>query len=121
MGRLLNTSLPLILMTVLVSILSMGACTAQQGKEVDYAKAFLVDVRTPAEFAVGSAKGAVNFPLNEVASRIDEFEGKGQVVVFCRSGSRSGQAKSVLDSKGIRNVVNGGTWQQVSAKLTAKK
>lgn len=121
MGRLLNTSLPLILMTVLVSILSMGACTAQQGKEVDYAKAFLVDVRTPAEFAEGSAPGAVNIPLNELPQRMAEFKGKENVVVFCRSGSRSGQAKSILDSNGMKNVVNGGTWQQVSNRLTARK
>jgi len=34
--------------------------------------------------------------------------------VFCRSGNRSGQAKMILEQNGIKNVVNGGTWQNVS-------
>lgn len=69
--------------------------------------AFLVDVRTPEEFASGSVKGAVNIPLNEVQNRVKEFEGKPSVIVFCRSGNRSGQAKGILESNGIKNVTNG--------------
>ena len=77
--------------------------------------AFLVDVRTPAEFAGGSAKGAVNIPLDNVSRDIKKFEGKNHIVVFCRSGNRSGQAKSILEQKGFKNVTNGGTWQDVAA------
>lgn len=69
--------------------------------------AFLVDVRTPEEFAEGSVKGAVNIPLNQVESRASEFEGKPSVILFCRTGNRSGQAKEILESKGIENVTNG--------------
>lgn len=76
--------------------------------------AFLVDVRTPAEFAGGSAKGAVNIPLNEVQNRLSEFDSKKKVVVFCRSGSRSSQAKNILEQNGFHNVINGGTWQKVN-------
>ena len=77
--------------------------------------AFLVDVRTPAEFAGGSAKGAVNIPLDNVSRDTKKFEGKNHIVVFCRSGNRSGQAKSILEQKGFKNVTNGGTWQDVAA------
>jgi phage shock protein E len=94
--------------------------SAGQDGATDYSKAFLVDVRTPGEFAEGSVPGAVNIPLNEVEARVKEFQGKGQVVVFCRSGSRSGQAKSILDANGVANVVNGGTWQQVKNQIKAK-
>ena len=69
--------------------------------------AFVVDVRTPEEFADGSFPGAVNIPLDDVQSRIKEFEGKPSVIVFCRSGNRSGQAKKLLESNGIQNVTNG--------------
>jgi len=75
--------------------------------------AFLVDVRTPGEFAGGSVPGAVNIPLDQVSSQIARFKGKKGVVVFCKSGMRSGQAKSILDQNGIPQVINGGTWQNV--------
>jgi len=74
-----------------------------------------VDVRSPVEFAGGSAKGAVNIPLDNITQQIKKFEGKKNILVFCRSGNRSGQAKSILEQKGIKNVVNGGTWEQVNA------
>jgi phage shock protein E len=75
--------------------------------------AFLVDVRTPAEFSGGSVKGAVNIPLDKVQSQLSKFKNKKSVVVFCRSGNRSSQAKRILESNGFQNVINGGTWQNV--------
>lgn len=77
----------------------------------------MVDVRTPAEFAEGSVKGATNIPLDEVEHQIDKFKGKKNIVVFCRSGSRSSQAKTVLEKNGFSNVTNGGTWQDVNEKI----
>lgn len=76
--------------------------------------AFLVDVREPGEFAGGTAKGAVNIPLGSVASQLSRFEGKDNIIVFCRSGNRSGQAKTILEQNGFKNVVNGGTWENVN-------
>jgi rhodanese-related sulfurtransferase len=75
--------------------------------------AFLVDVRSPSEFASGSVKGAVNIPLDSVTQQIKKFEGKKHIVVFCRSGNRSGQAKQILEQNGFNNVTNGGTWENV--------
>lgn len=76
--------------------------------------AFLVDVREPGEFAGGTAKGAVNIPLGSVASQLEKFKGKENIIVFCRSGNRSGQAKTILEQNGFKNVVNGGTWENVN-------
>lgn len=75
--------------------------------------AYLVDVRTPSEFAQGHVKGSVNIPLDKIPTQLDKFKGKENIVVFCRSGNRSAQAKSILENNGIANVVNGGTWQNV--------
>lgn len=75
--------------------------------------AFLVDVRTPAEFSQGHVKGSVNIPLNLLATQLSKFKGKDQIVVFCQSGMRSSQAKSLLEQNGITNVINGGTWNNV--------
>ncbi len=69
--------------------------------------AFVVDVRTPEEFAEGSYPGAVNIPLNEIESRVGEFKNKPSVVVFCKTGNRSGQAKEILEKNGIKSVTNG--------------
>ena len=76
--------------------------------------AFLVDVREPDEFAGGTAKGAVNIPLGSVATQLTKFKGKENIVVFCRSGNRSGQAKTILEQNGFTNVLNGGTWEDVN-------
>jgi phage shock protein E len=76
--------------------------------------AFLVDVRSAEEFQTGSAPGAVNIPLNEIPGSLAKFQGKDAIVVFCRSGNRSGQAQLFLKQNGIANVVNGGTWMDVA-------
>jgi phage shock protein E len=77
--------------------------------------AFLVDVREPSEVAEGGVEAAVNIPLGTVLTNIDAFKDKENIVVFCRSGNRSGQAKVILEQNGITNVTNGGTWQDVNS------
>ena len=81
------------------------------------AGAFLVDVRTPEEFESGHVEASINIPLGEVTARIEEFRGKSAIIVFCRSGNRSGQAKVILAQAGISNVTNGGTWQDVKKHI----
>ena len=90
-----------------------GGHTADS-KEIIQQGAFLVDVREPGEFADGTAKGAVNIPLGSVAAELNKFKGKENIVVFCRSGNRSGQAKAILEQNGFKNVINGGTWEEVN-------
>jgi rhodanese-related sulfurtransferase len=79
--------------------------------------AFLVDVRSPGEFADGNVKGSVNIPLDQVQNQLAKFKEKENIVVFCRSGNRSSQAKSILEQNGFTNVTNGGTWQDVNAAI----
>ena len=89
-----------------------------QLKEIVKEGAFLVDVRTPSEFGSGSVKGAVNIPLDKVSGQLSKFKGKKHIVVFCRSGNRSSQAKSILEKNGFDNVINGGTWNNVQKVIT---
>lgn len=91
-----------------------------QLKEVVKNGAFLVDVRTPFEFSSGSAKGAVNIPVDKVPSQLAKFKNKKGIVVFCRSGNRSSQAKSILEQNGFQNVINGGTWESVNRIVNEK-
>lgn len=83
--------------------------------------AFLVDVRTPGEYASGHVAGSVNIPLDQIQSQLAKFKGKTEIVVFCRSGMRSSQAKSILERNGFKNVINGGTWNRVNQIVQQNK
>lgn len=76
--------------------------------------AFLVDVRSPKEFAESNVEGSINIPLDQVQNQLAKFKGKESTVVFCRSGNRSGLAKLILERNGFTNVINGGTWLTVN-------
>ena len=73
--------------------------------------ATLVDVRSLAEFAAGSAPGTINVPLQELGSRLSEIPKDAPVVVACASGTRSGMARMALKRQGYREVYNLGTWR----------
>ena len=80
---------------------------------------FLVDVRTPGEFAAMTLEGAINIPLSEIPKQLQKFKGKSNIVVFCRSGSRSAQATAILKRNGFNQVTNGGSWQNVAKTLAS--
>jgi phage shock protein E len=99
-------------MSILQSLFG-GGQTADL-KNVIEQGAFLVDVRTPGEFLEGHVKGSVNIPLDAVPTQLAKFKNKKNIIVFCRSGARSSQAKSILEQNGFTNVINGGTWDYVN-------
>ena len=90
-----------------------GGSTSPDLQTIISVGAFLVDVRTREEFAGGHIKGSVNIPVAEIVNQLSKFEHKSNIVVFCQSGGRSWQAKSILKQNGFNNVVNGGTWTSV--------
>ena len=74
----------------------------------------LIDVRTPGEFKSGSVRGAINIPVEGIQHNMQKIAKDQKIVVFCRSGMRSAQAKIVLKGLGYTNVINGGTWNKVA-------
>ena len=69
----------------------------------------VVDVRNTWEYEEGHVNNALNIPLNEIPARIDEFRRlNGPVILYCRSGNRSGAAVHLLKLAGITDVYNGG-------------
>ena len=78
-----------------------------------------VDVRTNTEFKAGHVNGAINIPLDQFQKRYPEIDELGQtpVVIYCRSGNRSGQAVAYLLQKGIKNVYNGGGLEDIQYYL----
>ncbi len=81
------------------------------------AGAHLVDVRTPAEFAEGHLPGACNLPHDRIGERRHELPEApdAEIVVYCRSGARSGKAAGTLRRMGFRRVLNGGGVGQLAA------
>ncbi|MEY3348638.1 MAG: hypothetical protein RLY46_677 [Bacteroidota bacterium] len=79
--------------------------------------AIIIDVRTPAEFKGGHIKGSVNIPLDEIQKKTNELKQKNKVIITCcRSGNRSGMAKSMLQSAGIE-CYNGGPWNVLDNQI----
>ena len=70
--------------------------------------ALLIDVRTAEEFAAGHITGAINIPWQETDKLMAAIgpDLRRQVVVYCRSGNRSGKAMVVLQNKGYTGVFN---------------
>ena len=67
----------------------------------------LIDVRTEDEFDSGHIPGSINIPLDSLESVYDEIsDEETPVFVYCRSGSRSEQAKYMLAEMGYGNVTN---------------
>ncbi len=69
-----------------------------------------VDVRTPAEYAAGHVRGAVNIAYDQMEQRWSELERyRGRpIVVYCRSGHRASIALQVLQAHGFTTASNGG-------------
>ena len=66
----------------------------------------LIDVREDFEHKVSNL-GGILLPMSELESRANEFGHDRDVVVYCRSGSRSGQAIQWLEQKyGYNNLYN---------------
>lgn len=80
---------------------------------------YLIDVREPLELEMdGYIEGATNIPLGEVVDRKDEILGLDKpVVLFCRSGNRSGKALEILTGEGLKDGYNGGGWVELKEAL----
>jgi adenylyltransferase/sulfurtransferase len=66
----------------------------------------LIDVREPHELAISSLPGEENFPLGDLAARLPELDSAQELVLFCKTGSRSTRALELLVSAGFRKVKN---------------
>ena len=99
---------------IAVSLFAAGAPAAAEAADaIDGATAKalatggarVVDVRTPEEFASGHVPGAINIPYDQIARRASEIGPPStQVLLYCRTGRRSGIAADALDRAGYKKV-----------------
>ena len=73
----------------------------------------VIDVRTDAEFQAGHLPSAINIPYDVITSRVSELpaDKSRTIVLYCRSGRRSGIAKTSLEQIGFTSVINGGGYE----------
>ncbi len=77
----------------------------------------MIDVRSPDEYELGHYKGSTNIPLNTLPQQMALLKKTGKpVITVCRSGARSGMAKSMLLRDGI-DCYNGGAWISFQHKI----
>ena len=68
----------------------------------------LVDVREPHEYAIADLPdvGQKRIPMREIAARADELDPAAELVLYCRSGARSGRIVAHLMARGFERVWN---------------
>lgn len=78
----------------------------------------LLDIRTPAEIERGVLPNARSLAMHLVPLKLNLFsESDKQIVIYCRTGSRSAQVCRFLNQQGINNVISlrGGVVRWASA------
>ncbi len=86
-------------------------------------KALLVDVRTPAEYASGHLEGSLNVDWTgpNYEAEFAKLPKDQPLLLYCRSGGRSGQALEYLKSKGyqVQHMDGGiGAWMNADLPVT---
>jgi phage shock protein E len=86
-------------------------------------KALLVDVRTPAEYASGHLEGSLNVDWtgSNYEAEFDKLPKDQPLLLYCRSGGRSGQALEYLKTKGyqVQHLIGGiGAWMSAGLPVT---
>lgn len=83
-------------------------------------QAAVVDVRTPDEFAAGHIDGAINIPLEQIqngSAHLENLKKDSPILLYCRSGRRSGLAQQLLEQQGYSKLTNGGGVNTLAKQL----
>jgi rhodanese-related sulfurtransferase len=116
---------------ILASVLLLAGCSSSSSaidlsvsefsSKVTEAGIITLDVRTPGEFNEGHIAGAilVDFQSGNFESEIATLDKSKTYAVYCRSGSRSGQAVKIMSDAGFTNLynLNGGVIDWANAGL----
>ena len=108
------------LFQTLLFALAIAATQAATVSFNGFKPAVIIDVRTAEEYAAGHIDGAINIPHEQIGQGIQSVKGLKKttpVLVYCRSGRRSGIAKSTLEQLGFKQIVNGGGIETVAQTL----
>jgi len=95
----------------------LGGTADANLKQIIADGALIVDVRTPAEYRSGHIARSINIPLDSINGQLNVLKSKSKTIITCcRSGNRSGMAKSILSNAGIV-CYNGGPWNVLQQQM----
>lgn len=112
----------ILLILVLVSAIGLASRVsaggnidpAEAARRVAGGEAVLIDVREPAEWEEGVARPALLLPLSDLRgdrrqwkAALKQHRGR-ELILYCRSGNRSGIAARLLEKEGFRTTNAGG-------------
>ncbi len=95
----------------LLSFFGFGA-----GKIKDAIKrgAIIIDVRTGTEYDRGHVPDAFNIPADRIIASAERLKAANlPIILCCNSGARSSKALQQLKAKGLKDVYNGGSWENI--------
>ena len=107
--RRLATALSAVLLALPVAAFALTDISRDELKALQAGtdKPVLVDVRSAEEFAAGHIAGAINIPHDQLPARAGELaahKADGSLVLYCRSGRRTGLAAAALESQGFSGL-----------------
>lgn len=73
---------------------------------IDKTKAMIIDSRTKEEYDFGHIEGAINIPVDEIRSRLNEMPRDKKIIVYCAVGLRGYIASRILMQHGYNDVYN---------------
>jgi rhodanese-related sulfurtransferase len=121
---LIALAIPPLLLMMRSRASAEGAIAAPQAAALikDKKDLQLIDVRTAAEYAEGHLANAKLIPVQELPQRLAEIDKNKPVLLYCRSGHRSGNALKILQDKGYKDAkhIEGGigAWQAAGLPIT---
>ena len=66
----------------------------------------LLDVRTPAEFALGNIPGAINIEIDQLRQHLHQLNANNNIYIYCEAGMRGYLAQQILRQRGFKSVKN---------------
>ena len=102
----------------LISLLAVSAISVESN---DNLNALIVDVRTPQEYQSSNIEGLINIEWQNISDVSNLVKTKkDKIILYCRSGNRSGKALKILEENGYTNVINAGSINDASKSLHLK-
>lgn len=110
-----TTTLFALLVSLVFSTLTLAGNREETAWQMIEEGALVVDVRSEREYAGGHLDGSMLIPHNQVLDQFArrEIPKDRPVVLYCRSGNRSGMAVAALRDAGYTQIFNGGGYQML--------
>ena len=80
----------------------------------------IIDVREPYEYEMGHVEGAINLPPAEImagAKQLQSLDKDTELILYCKTGSRSNVSIQILRQMGFTNLINGINAGQVEKRF----